>query len=104
MRRREVGAMLARSAQRRLPMSAGPGMHAAGSSAVQKLLSEAHVVHRLVPHPPTYTAWTEASITGVPAHRTAKTVVTIETGTFRLAIIPASRRLDMHRLRDAVHA
>jgi Ala-tRNA(Pro) deacylase len=72
--------------------------------AVHDLLEQAGVPHRMVPHPPTYTAASDAEATGLPAARVAKTVVTIEDDTLRLAVVPASRRLDLHRLRAALHA
>jgi len=71
--------------------------------AVHDLLERAGVAHRMVPHPPTYTAASDAQAAGLPPARVAKTVVTIDEGALHLAVVPASRRLDLHRLRTALH-
>jgi Ala-tRNA(Pro) deacylase len=73
-------------------------------TTVHTLLEEAGLAHRVVEHPPTFRAGDEAEAVGLPAGRTAKTVVTVERGTIRLAVIPASRRLDLQRMREAVGA
>jgi Ala-tRNA(Pro) deacylase len=54
----------------------------------------------LLPHRPTMTAGDEAAAVGVPAAEVAKTLVLI-TGTGRArAVLPASERLDLRKVRD----
>jgi Ala-tRNA(Pro) deacylase len=75
-----------------------------GASKVHAIREAAEVAHRIVEHASTYRARDEAEAVGLPAGRTAKTIVTVERGTFRLAVIPASRRLDVDRMRAAIGA
>jgi Ala-tRNA(Pro) deacylase len=81
-----------------------PSSRRPAAAAVHTLLDDARLAHRMVEHPPTFRAGDEAEAVGLPAGRTAKTVVTVERGTIRLAVIPASRRLDLQRMREAVGA
>ncbi|HEU4658461.1 MAG TPA: YbaK/EbsC family protein [Capillimicrobium sp.] len=81
-----------------------PGYADEGALAVHSLLDRARVRHRLVSHPPTFSANAEAEVAHVPPGRVAKTVVTTDRGHVRLAVVPASRELDLARLRAAVDA
>lgn len=71
-----------------------------GVEAVAHFLDERHVGYEVVEHRPTFTAAAEARASGVTPERTAKTVVLRDHGGYRIAIIPASRRLDLHKVRE----
>jgi Ala-tRNA(Pro) deacylase len=63
-------------------------------------LEERGVEYELVTHPETFTAADEARAADVPAGQVAKTLALREEGSYRLVVIPASRRLDLSRLRE----
>lgn len=71
-----------------------------GVERVTHWLAERGVDYELVTHPETFSAADEARATGVPAGHVAKTLALHEPGSYRLVVIPASRRLDLSRLRD----
>jgi Ala-tRNA(Pro) deacylase len=56
----------------------------------------------VIPHPPTASAIGEAFAVGVPAHEVAKAVLLDGRAGHILAVIPASRRLDMRLVAHAV--
>lgn len=63
-------------------------------------IEEARVPYDLIPHPRTETALAEAKTLGMAAHEVAKTIVlTTPEGLLR-AVLPASERLDLHKVRD----
>jgi Ala-tRNA(Pro) deacylase len=74
----------------------------AGLAAVTAFLQRQGVPHEVVEHEPTQTASAEARAAGMPPARVAKTVVLRDLEGLRLAVIPASERLDMHKLRQAL--
>jgi Ala-tRNA(Pro) deacylase len=74
----------------------------AGLAAVTAFLQRQGVPHEVVEHEPTQTAAAEARAAGMPPARVAKTVVLRDLEGLRLAVIPASERLDMHKLREAL--
>lgn len=74
------------------------------ADAVHETLAQAGVEHRILAHPPTFSAEAEAGATGVSPGHVAKTVVTVDRGTMRLGVVPASRELDLARFRAAVGA
>ena len=62
-------------------------------------LDREDVAYELIPHRRTMTAGEEASAIGVPRHEVAKTIVlTTEDGYVR-AVLPASERLDLAKIR-----
>lgn len=71
---------------------------------VAAALHDARVAHRVVVEPHCQTAADHARATGVPPGAVAKTVVTTDRGRLWLAVVPASRRLVLKRLRDATGA
>ena len=71
-----------------------------GVERVTHWLDERGVEYDLVTHEETYTASDEAQAAGVPAGHVAKTLALHEPGSYRLVVIPASRRLDLSRLRE----
>ena len=60
------------------------------------------VAYDAIEHRRTLTAAAEAEAVGVPARRVAKTVVLVGEAGFVRAAVPASEKLDMHRVRDAL--
>jgi Ala-tRNA(Pro) deacylase len=74
----------------------------AGLAGVTAFLERHGVPYEVVEHERTQTAAAEARAAGVPAADAAKTVVLRDDEGLRLAVIPASERLDMHKLRQAL--
>jgi Ala-tRNA(Pro) deacylase len=74
------------------------------AAGVDAALRDAGVAHRVVVLPGCETAADMARATGVPPGAVAKTLVTVDQGRLRLAVIPASRRLVVDRLRTATGA
>ena len=74
------------------------------SARLAQLLDEAGIEHELVEHPATFTAVDEAVVAGVEPVRFAKTLVLHDRDGYRLAVIPASKRLDLGRARAALRA
>lgn len=67
-------------------------------------LREQGVAFELVEHERRDTAATEAAAAGVEARDAAKSVVLRDESGYRLAVIPASERLDLHKVRDLLGA
>jgi len=78
-------------------MSAQTGFH-----AVTGYLEKEGVPFEIVEHERTESAAEEAKAAGVPADDVAKTVVLRDDGGYRLAVIPASRRLDLQKVRGVL--
>lgn len=70
----------------------------------QARLDAAGVEYELVEHQAVYTAADEAAAAGRDLPETAKTLVLIDHDRVRLAVVPASRRLDVERARRALAA
>jgi Ala-tRNA(Pro) deacylase len=75
-----------------------------GLAAVTEFLEREGVPYEVVEHEPTQTAAAEARAAGVPAADVAKTVVLRDQEGLRLAVIPASERLDMHKAKQALRS
>jgi Ala-tRNA(Pro) deacylase len=73
-----------------------------GVAAVTEFLERKGIPYEVVEHERTETAVAEARAAGVPAADVAKTIVLRDEEGLRLAVIPASERLDMHKLRQAL--
>jgi Ala-tRNA(Pro) deacylase len=73
--------------------------HAHGFTAVTSFLDGRDVAYEVVEHGPTYSALEEARAAGVPAQDAAKTLALRDRDGYRLAVIPASRRLEVGRVR-----
>jgi Ala-tRNA(Pro) deacylase len=69
----------------------------AAMSTVTKWLDEYGVDYELVEHPEAFTALDEARAAGAPAQQAAKTVLLRDGDDYRIALIPALRRLDVDR-------
>jgi Ala-tRNA(Pro) deacylase len=72
----------------------------AGHAAVTEFLEREGVPYEVVEHERTESAAAEARAAGVPASDVAKTVVLRDQDGVRLAVIPASERVDMHKLKE----
>jgi Ala-tRNA(Pro) deacylase len=70
-----------------------------GHAAVTEFLKRAGVPYEVVEHERTQTAAAEARAAGVPPADVAKTVVLRDQEGLRLAVIPASHRLDLHKVK-----
>lgn len=74
----------------------------AGLTAITEFLDRKGVPYEVVEHEPTQTAAAEARAAGMPPARVAKTVVLRDRDGLRLAVIPASERLDLHKVKHAL--
>jgi Ala-tRNA(Pro) deacylase len=75
-----------------------------GVAEVTEYLDGQRVPYEVLEHDPSMTAAAEADATHRPQQRVAKTVVLQETTGYVLAIVPASERLDLHKLRELLGA
>jgi Ala-tRNA(Pro) deacylase len=73
-----------------------------GVAAVTEFLEREGIPYEVVEHERTQTAAAEARAAGVPAADVAKTIVLRDEQGLRLAVIPASERLDMRKLKRAL--
>jgi Ala-tRNA(Pro) deacylase len=74
------------------------------SEAVLRYLEEHGVAYELVEHEPKFTAASEARAAGVEPQNAAKTLALRDHEAYRLAVIPAQRRLALELTRHAVGA
>jgi Ala-tRNA(Pro) deacylase len=70
-----------------------------GVTAVARFLEAAGVPHDVLEHEPTYSAAEEAHATGEEPRHTAKTLLLHDHGGWRIAVVPASHRLDLEKAR-----
>lgn len=73
-------------------------------SALIETLARRGAGYELLPHRHTETARAEASALGVPPEQTAKTVVVRTPDGFVRVVVPASRRVDLARVRQVLGA
>ena len=78
--------------------------NAHGIDTVVTWLRQRPVDFDVVDHPETMSAAQEASAAGVTPDHAAKTVVLRDGDEYRIAAIPASHRLDLHKAREAFGA
>lgn len=71
-------------------------------TAFIETLAQRGTGYELLPHPHTETATAEARALGIPPEQTAKTVIVRTPDGFVRAIVPASRRVDLARLRKVL--
>ncbi len=69
---------------------------------VKKYLDERGITYETVSHPETFSTSAEARAVGVIAGHVAKTLVIKVRDGEVLAVLPASERIDIHKLRDLV--
>jgi Ala-tRNA(Pro) deacylase len=75
-----------------------------GIAAVTQYLDAAGVEYEVVEHEPVFTATDEAAAAGVEPPHAAKTLALHDREGYRLAVIPASHRLDLERARAALRS
>ncbi len=75
-----------------------------GTKELTRVLDEAQVSYELIPHKRTETATEEAEALGLEPREVAKTLVVSTSGGYVRAVLPASERIDLHKVGDAVGA
>jgi len=75
-----------------------------GVEAVTAFLEREGVRHEVVEHRPTFSAAAEARASGTEPREAAKTLALRDRDAYRMAVIPATHRLDMHRCRELLGA
>ncbi len=75
-----------------------------GVNAIVDFLGGAGVSCELIEHPSAMSAAAEARVAHIPAEHVAKTIVLHDRGACVIVAIPASRRLDTHKLRELLGA
>jgi Ala-tRNA(Pro) deacylase len=73
-----------------------------GSSLVTEYLADKGIAFQLIEHPYTHSAFADARATHHRPESVGKTVVLCDRSGYVLAIVPASERLDLRKLRDAL--
>ena len=69
-------------------------------SDLRKVLDDAGIGYELLRHEHTESALAEAQALGIPAVDVAKTLVVKTAGGYVRAVLPASARLDLRKLRE----
>jgi Ala-tRNA(Pro) deacylase len=75
-----------------------------GIGRVTAHLDQLGIGYEIVEHPRGLSAAAEARAAGVTPENAAKAVLLRDTEGFRLAVVPASERVDMHKLRELLEA
>ncbi|HEX2411493.1 MAG TPA: YbaK/EbsC family protein [Solirubrobacteraceae bacterium] len=75
-----------------------------GIDAVAAFLDAQQVSYEVVDHRPTFSAAAEARASGAEPREAAKTLALHDRGGYRMAVIPASHRLDLGRVRELLGA
>jgi Ala-tRNA(Pro) deacylase len=70
-----------------------------GIALVSRFLEQAGIAHDVIEHTATYTAIAEARAARAEPRHTAKTLLLHDREGWRIAVLPANRRLDMQRAR-----
>ena len=85
--------------------SAGEGgMSVTGIEAVVEHLDAAGVAYEVLEHEPTMSATAEAATTHRPPAEVAKTVILQDGEGYVLGVVPASERIDIHKVRELLGA
>ena len=79
-------------------------MSPTGIEAVTGHLDGAGVAYEVVEHEPTMSASAEAATNHRPASEVAKTVILQDGDSYVLAVVPASERIDLHKIRELLGA
>ncbi|MDT8435254.1 MAG: YbaK/EbsC family protein, partial [Gemmatimonadota bacterium] len=74
------------------------------AARLEGLLEEAGADYEVIDHAPAFTAQEEAAASHVPGRNWAKTVEVLLDGRPALCVLPATRRLDLDKLRQATGA
>ena len=80
------------------------GVTTTGIEAVVAFLEAEHIPYGVVEHRPTMSATSEARATEWPPQRVAKTLVLQDRAGYVLAVIPATERVDLHKVRELLGA
>jgi Ala-tRNA(Pro) deacylase len=83
---------------------ASTGMTTSRVDAITDFLDGAGVAYEVIEHPTVLSANAEARATNHSPEAVAKTVVLHDGQAYAIAAIPASRRLDLHKLRELIGA
>jgi propanol-preferring alcohol dehydrogenase len=75
-----------------------------GVEDVRRYLDEHDVPYAMTEHRQVWTAAAEARVSGAAEDRSAKAIMLRDSSGYRMAVIPASERLDMHKVRRATGA
>ena len=75
-----------------------------GIDAVTAFLETEGVSHEVVEHRPTFSAAAEARASGAEPREAAKTLALRDHDAYRMAVIPATHRLDLARVRELLGA
>jgi Ala-tRNA(Pro) deacylase len=75
-----------------------------GIDAVMSFLDGTDVGYEVFEHRPTFSAATEARAAGAEPREAAKTLALRDRGGYRMAVIPATHRLDLNRVRELLGA
>jgi Ala-tRNA(Pro) deacylase len=75
-----------------------------GIEALTRFLDEQRIDYETIEHEQTFSSAEEARAAGVAPDHAAKTVLLREGDDYRLAVIPASHRLDLHKAREILGA
>lgn len=73
-----------------------------GKPELTRVLDEAQVGYELIPHEPTDTAAAEAEALGLKPAEVAKTLVVSTASGYVRAVLPASERIDLRKVREAL--
>ena len=79
-------------------------VEARGIAAVTAFLESEGVRHEIVEHRPTFSAAAEARASGAELREAAKTLALRDRDDYRMAVLPATHRLDLHRVRELLGA
>lgn len=82
----------------------GEPQGAHGIEALTEFLDGQGIDHETVEHEQTFSATAEASAAGVAPDHAAKTMLLRDGDDYRIAVIPASHRLDLHKAREVLGA
>jgi Ala-tRNA(Pro) deacylase len=80
------------------------GMATTRVDAIVEFLQGKYIPYELVEHDPVMSAAAEARVAGLPPDQVAKTVVLHDGSAYVIAAVPASERLDLHKLRELLGA
>ena len=79
-------------------------IEARGIDLVTSFLESHGVGYDVVEHRPTFSAAAEARASGAELFEAAKTLALHDRGGYRMAVIPATHKLDLHRVRELLGA
>jgi len=72
------------------------------STKLADFLEQKHVPYVTLPHPRAFTAQEIAAAVHVPGWEVAKSVIVRADGRFLMAVLPATRRIDLDQLKHAI--